>query len=47
MTEAEITVLGKWKGETKTETLLVDENLAEMLQKAQDLVKEWYGDGSE
>jgi hypothetical protein len=47
VTEAEIIVLGKWKGETKTETLLVDDNLAEMLQKAQDLVKEWYGDGSE
>jgi hypothetical protein len=40
-------MLGRWKGETKPETLLVDDNLAEMLQKAKDLVKEWYGDGSE
>ena len=47
VTEAEITVLGKWKGETKTETLLVDDNLDEVLQQAKKLVKEWYGDGSE
>ena len=40
-------MLGRWKGETKPETLLVDDNLAEMLQKAKNLVKEWYGDGSE
>ena len=39
VTEAEITVLGKWKGETKAETLLVDDNFAEVLQKAKDLVK--------
>ena len=43
VTEAEIIVIGKWKGETKTETLLVDDNLAEVLQKAKDLAKEWYG----
>ena len=32
---------GQSKGETKTETLLVDDNLAEVLQQAKDLVKEW------
>lgn len=47
VTEAEITVLGKWKGETKTETLLVDDNLAEVLQKAKDLIQEWYGEENE
>lgn len=47
VTEAEITVLGKWKGETKTETLLVDDNLAEVLQKVKDLFKEWYGEENE
>ena len=42
VTEAEITVLGRWKGETKMEALPVDDNLAEVIQKAKGLVKEWY-----
>jgi hypothetical protein len=41
VTEAEITVLGKWKGKTKMETLPVDDNLAEVIQKAKELVKQW------
>jgi hypothetical protein len=42
VTEAEVTVLGKWKGEAKTETLPVDDNLAEVIQKAKELVRQWY-----
>jgi len=42
VTEGEITVQGRWKGESKTETLPVDDNLSEVLDQAKELVKQWY-----
>ena len=40
--ESEVIIKGFWRGETKTKTIPVDENLQEALNQAKELIAEWY-----